>query len=426
LTFDHNGSMHIESNGTQARPAILAIGTAMPPYTIEQRTLGNWMAASFADRPAVARLVHSLHALSGIETRYSCIPDYGLPVEESCFAPGQAKDRSPTTAERMAIYARAAGPVGADAARNALTDFARQHNISLAQAINSITHLVVVSCTGFFAPGLDFVLTQELELSPTVNRTLIGFMGCAAIFNALRLAHQAVEADPNARVLVVSVELCTLHIQTDTERDTLIAASLFSDAASACVVALPTIDSGGYFRLEQFLSMIKPNTDAEMVWTIGDHGFQLHLSPRIPNHLAEAAPQSVHALFGEERPAFWAIHPGGRAILDRLAQIFALDHAEMRASRNVLRRVGNVSSATLLFVLDELRNQFAHRTAASSVRSMSIDKPHQLQGVAMAFGPGLVIEMAQLTFVADPVSQSAVITKSSNGTEQFEFDGSHA
>lgn len=390
-----------EMDYTASRPAILAIGTALPPYELDQPRFGQWMADAFADRPAVARLVQSLYAVSGIERRYSCIPDYGLPVAESRYAPGQNGHVWPTTGERMATYARASVPVGVAAARCALEEFAQQQGISLQQATQLITHLVVVSCTGFFAPGLDFVLTQELGLAPTVNRTLIGFMGCAAMFNGLRVASQAVEAArygaTDAFVLVVSVELCSLHSQPRSDRDALVAAALFGDGASACVVGQPTATSENYFCLEEFLSVIKPDTEGEMVWTIGDLGFQLHLSPRIPDHLVEAAPQCCEQLFGEARPAFWAIHPGGRAILDRLAEIFAVGEAEMFASREVLRRVGNVSSATLLFVLDEIRKGFVDKGGAHPVT----------RGIAMAFGPGLVIEMARLSFVAARVVSEA-------------------
>ncbi len=306
----------------------------------------------------------------------------------------------------MAIFARESVPVGAAAARRALATFAQQRGMATGDAPKFITHLMVVTCTGFFAPGLDFVLTQELGLSPMVNRTAIGFMGCAAMFNALRLASQAVEADPNACVLVVSVELCSLHSQPNSaERDMLVAASLFGDGASACVIGRPTATSTDYFCLEQFHGIIKPNTGNEMVWTIGDHGFQLHLSPRIPEHLAEVAPQSLGQLFDIEQPAFWAIHPGGRAILDRLAQIFALDAAQMRPSRDVLRRVGNVSSATLLFVLDEVRKQFTADTAMHNGRAQMSEELDGCQGVAMAFGPGLVIEMARLRYVANHARQ---------------------
>jgi predicted naringenin-chalcone synthase len=128
-----------------------------------------------------------------------------------------------------------------------------------------------------------------------------------------------------------------------------------------------------------------------MVWTIGDHGFQLHLSPRIPDHIAESAPQCLAALFGKVRPHFWAIHPGGRGILDRLAEIFDLEQHEAKPSREVLRRAGNLSSATVLFVLNEIRHHLARAN----------DPQSSPQGVAMAFGPGLVVEMARLTYVAE-------------------------
>jgi predicted naringenin-chalcone synthase len=181
----------------------------------------------------------------------------------------------------------------------------------------------------------------------------------------------------------------------------LVAASLFGDGASACVVAQPTANATNYFRLEQFHSAIKPDTGDEMVWTIGDYGFQLHLSPRIPQHLAEAAPQSLAQLFELEQPTFWAIHPGGRAILDRLAQIFALDDAQMRPSREVLRRVGNVSSATLLFVLDEVCKQVVAKRMLHNGDAEVDGEQDGCQGVAMAFGPGLVVEMARLRYVAN-------------------------
>jgi predicted naringenin-chalcone synthase len=177
----------------------------------------------------------------------------------------------------------------------------------------------------------------------------------------------------------------------------LVAASLFGDGASACVVGMPTADTGDYFRIEELYSAIQPDTDAEMVWTIGDHGFQLYLSSRIPDHLVEAAPQSLYHLFGDERPEFWAIHPGGRGIIDRLAEIFALEPEETTPSREVLRRVGNLSSATILFVLDEVRRQLAEKASTADAR----DGMQTYQGVAMAFGPGLVVEMARLSFVAE-------------------------
>ena len=201
----------------------------------------------------------------------------------------------------------------------------QEGDAALRSVIDSVTHLVVVSCTGFFAPGLDFVIAKKLGLAATVSRTLIGFMGCSAAFNGLQTASQIEHAQPGARVLVISVELCSLHIQRSASPAHLIAMSLFSDGASACLVGEAMPGDTDIFRLDAFRSEIQPDTESEMVWEIGDHGFVLHLSPQIPEHLALAAPETLHHLFDDEPPTFWAIHPGGRAIVDRLEKVFASD-----------------------------------------------------------------------------------------------------
>ena len=339
--------------------------------------------------------MRSLHNLSGIETRHSCCREYLKPADSSSFGPGQGSHHSPTTAERMSIYAREAPQLGTAAALQALERYAGVENSAVRAVTDSVTHLVVVSCTGFFAPGLDFVIARKLGLATTVKRTLIGFMGCSAAFNGLQTAHQIVRSHPDARVLVVSVELCSLHIQQSTSPAHLIAMSLFADGAAACLVGEATPGDTEIFRLDAFRSEIQPDTESEMVWEIGDHGFVLHLSPQIPEHLAKAAPATLDHLFDGEYPEFWAIHPGGRAIVDRLQKVFSLTPAQVAASRTILRRYGNLSSATILFVLDELRQTLAQeKQNSSSGRSRRL-----CSGVAMAFGPGLVIEMARLTYV---------------------------
>lgn len=378
----------------QPTVAILAFGTALPPYGVAQSDIGEWMAQSLGKKSATSRLLHSLHANSGIDRRHSCCPDYLLPPAESRFAPGQPLTNAPTTGERMAIYTKEAPPLGATAAQRALTTYAEKRNAPMANVLASITHLVVVSCTGFFAPGLDFVIARDLGLASTVQRTLIGFMGCSAAFNGLRVAQQIVRSESTARVLVVSVELCSLHTQPNPGREQLAAYALFADGAAACLVGQPAADETDFFQLDAFHTSTKPDTQTEMVWAIGDHGFTLRLSPQIPQHLAELAPTALATLFRDERPAFWAIHPGGRAIVDRLGQIFALTAADVAASRAILQRYGNLSSATILFVLDELGQTLQQQTHAT-------DQP--AAGVAMAFGPGLVIEMARLTYM--PVAQ---------------------
>jgi predicted naringenin-chalcone synthase len=374
----------------QAPAALLALGTAVPPYQARQEEIAQWMITSLAPRPSLERLVRGLYGSSGIDQRYSCIDDFLSPPERSRFAPGQALEQISTTAERMAIYEQAAPCLATNAAREALAQLADQETASLALVTASITHLIVVTCTGFFAPGLDLALARQLNLAPSVERTVVGFMGCSAAFNALRMADHIVRSRPSARVLVVCVELCSLHIQPGAGREDLIAGSLFADGAAACVVGSARSACGDIFCLDGFYSEVKPATDGDMVWQIGNHGFALRLSPQVPKHLATIAPDALRRLCQPDHPTeelgFWAIHPGGPAIVDRLAAVFALAPDQIEATRSVLRRYGNMSSGTILFVLAEVLTRLQSGGQCQT-------------GVAMAFGPGLVIEMARLTYL---------------------------
>jgi predicted naringenin-chalcone synthase len=354
---------------------------------MEQIAISRWMSEALVGHPAVARWLSRVYANSGIDARYTCLPDGFRPPHESAFSPALAPTEAASTADRMAIYQREAVPLGANAARTALLDYATAHDLSYEQAAGSITHLIAVSCTGFFAPGLDYALMRQLQLKTTVERTLIGFMGCFAAFNALRLASQIVAGRPDARVLVVCVELSSIHVQPGIDREQLIGGSLFADGAAACVVSIPTNPNHDVFMLDAFHTDVKPDSEQDMAWQIGNNGFLLRLSPRVPDQLAAVAPAAVTQLFAAQRPAFWAIHPGGRAIVDRLTELFNLMPTDVTASRNILRQYGNLSSPTILFVLRELREQF---------RQSVVEQPQT--GIAMAFGPGLTLEMARLTY----------------------------
>ncbi len=384
---------------------ILSIGTAVPAHEAKQADVVAWMTQAYAGQPVFGRWLRALFANSGVETRYSCIEDYMQPPQTARFSPGQPLQTMPTTADRMAIYQRESVPLGVAAATRALTVLAETTGQSLADATASITHLVAVTCTGFFAPGIDLAIARQLGLPLTIGRTIIGFMGCSAAFNGLRTAHQIVRGQPEARVLVVCVELCSLHIQPNADREHLIAASLFADGASAAVVGVPQIHQDNFFLLDNFHTEVKPDTTDEMVWQIGNHGFTLRLSPQIPKHLAQVAPGALRSLFAEEAVDFWAIHPGGPAILDRMVEVFGLDPAQIAASRTVLRRYGNLSSATILFVLDELRRTLAETNRQGKTQS----------GVAMAFGPGLVIEMVRLTYLPPQTTQHPTSVAARNG-----------
>jgi predicted naringenin-chalcone synthase len=377
-------------------PAILAIGTAVPNFHATQDEICTWMSESFGALRRPRRFLRMVSNESGIDKRHSCAPQFQQPPRESALAPGIAPEHSATTTERMTIFERESVPLGMKAARCALERFAQRTRQAFETVRDSVTHVIGISCTGLFAPGLDFALVRDLDLPPTTRRTFIGFMGCSAMFNGLRAAAEIVRGDPEARVLVVSVELCTLHSQPSDELDNLVSAMLFADGSSACLVGMPTADDGDYFSLEDFYTEVKPNTEDEMIWKIGQYGYTLRLSPRIPAHLAEVAPVGLNTLFPADEADFWAIHPGGRAIVDGLETTFDLKPGALDASRAVLREYGNMSSATILFVLEHMQEKYRQTADAVS-------------GVAMAFGPGLVVEMARLSYVpaSEPVAVPA-------------------
>jgi predicted naringenin-chalcone synthase len=245
--------------------------------------------------------------------------------------------------------------------------------------LSRVTHLVLASCTGFMAPGLDQVLVRRLGLDPGVERTVVGYMGCYAAVNSLRLAHHIVRSDPSARVLVVTIELCTLHFQDTQNVEKLLSMLLFGDG---CAAALVTAEAEGV-ALDDFLSFALPQSDGLITWDIGDSGFDMHLSGEVPQriHRAMADERARNAADGvlrgrqPEDYALYAVHAGGKAILDAVENGLELAKGRLDWSRGVLKDFGNMSSATLMFVLQ--------RILAGAAPG---------PGLAMAFGPGLACE----------------------------------
>lgn len=393
-----------------ATTRLYGLGTATPPHSAPQAAVGAFMArvvAAEAERvaslPAARalgarrpvrspRLIRRLYAESGIERRFSVLADYAQddPAAFRFFEPNWALHPFPTTADRMAVYREASVALAADAALAALAD-ARV-------APGDVTHLVVSTCTGFFAPGPDVMLVRRLGLAPTVKRTVIGFMGCNAGFNGLRAAADIVGADDGAVVLQLCVELCSLHFQRGDASETLIANCLFSDGASAAVWAGDGRFPGGHGTVLGTHSLIHDDSLGHMGWRIGDHGFVMTLSDAVPDTLAAAIGPFVDALLAggrsaRERVAGWAIHPGGKRIVEGLGRALALSDAQLASAYGVLRDFGNMSSATILFVLQrEIERLRAARAAADVVGGG--DDGADL--VALGFGPGLSIEGAVL------------------------------
>ena len=246
----------------------------------------------------------------------------------------------------------------------------------------AISHLIVASCTGFTAPGLDQLVAERLGFADTIERTMIGFMGCYAAVPALRAARHIVRSEPEARVLVLNLELCTLHLQETSDLETVLSFMLFGDGAAACLV---TAEPTG-IALDSFRAQRLPGTQELITWRIGDQGFDMHLSGQVPPTIAAALraerARNEEGWLGETAGLHWAVHAGGRTVLDAVEQGVGLGPDALCHSRDVLREIGNVSSATLPHVLARLMNSGAKGP-----------------GMAMAFGPGLSAETFRFRLV---------------------------
>lgn len=347
----------MDHDPSHAAPRITAIATATPACDVHA-TYSDW-ARVRVDDPRKRALLKRMLARSGIDHRYSAL---GSADGAMGFGSFYNNGDAPGTAERMARYARAAPALALEA-------------ISHLPALGAITHMVTASCTGFLAPGLDQVVARQLRLDPGIQRLFLGFMGCYAGVTALRAAADIVRADPQARVLVLSTELCTLHLQETNDLEALLAMGQFADGAAAAIVT----GSGEGMGLGQAFSLTLPEAGELITWTIGDTGFAMQLSGAVPGRIAEALaePEVVEAIApAAERASItgWAVHPGGRSVLDAVERGLNLPADRLQASRSVLRDCGNMSSASVLFVLERLMPE------------------RHAKGLALAFGPGLAME----------------------------------
>lgn len=354
-----------------------AIATATPEHRYTQEAISCWMQERATD-DRQRRLLRILYRTSGIATRHTVIPEFG---GEFFGRDTQGALIEPGTGARNTIYARESRRL-ARAAGEALLAIRPEF------VPGDITHVVTASCTGFINPGLDYFLVRDLGLPITTERYHLGFMGCYAAFPALRMAAQFCQANPSACVLVVCLELCSLHLQLSNRDDQLLANALFADGAAAALVSARSPASGySTLQLENFASTLVPDSEADMAWTIGDHGFDIALSSYVPKILGANIAEVVDNLLtdaGCKRAAIasWAVHPGGKAILDQVERSLALQPEQIAPARQVLHDYGNMSSATILFVLREL----LERPGSAERRICS-----------MAFGPGLAVELALMT-----------------------------
>ncbi|GAA2978025.1 putative naringenin-chalcone synthase [Microbacterium terrae] len=363
---------------------ILSIGTAVPETVISQERVRDFFAAQPGRDRLSQRLIHAAFDASAIDRRHTVLAQLADPGAETTPGAPDGTDfvengvlLVPSTGARNDVYAATAPALSASAARAALDD--------IGMPASAITHVVTVSCTGFYAPGPDYRLVRDLGLSPTVERYHLGFIGCAAAFPGLRLAARITVAQPDAVVLVVCTELCTLHVRASDDPQQIVASSVFADGSAAAVVSADARwRSGASLDLERFATALTGEGETDMVWTIGDEGFEMTLSAEVPRIIGREIRGAVDAfLAGDDPPDAWAVHPGGRSVLDRVESGLDLDPTAIETSRAVLRDHGNMSSATILFILRSLLHD---DTLADGSRI-----------AGLAFGPGLTVESTLLT-----------------------------
>jgi prepilin-type processing-associated H-X9-DG protein len=358
---------------------ITGMGTAVPESRVAQAAAYEAMHQLCCDTDEHRRVMELIYQGSGVQERGTVLlEDSVIPTLDSTtfFQPrSEADDRGPTTHERMEKYEEHSLTLALQSSEDAL---ARAD-----QDVSEITHLITVSCSGFYAPGFDVGLIQKLGLSPDTSRTHIGFMGCHGSFNALRVAKAYVDADPNAVVLICSVELCSLHHHYGWATDKVIANALFADGSAAVVcrsAAAGKEPAHAKYQMIRSGSHLLPATTGAMSWRIGDHGFEMTLSQKVPGLIEQNLRPWMASFLAKEGLTIedvqgWAIHPGGPRILDACLTALSLPVEAVAPARDILARYGNMSSATVLFLLNELKQQ-----------------PLRGPVVALGFGPGLTIE----------------------------------
>jgi predicted naringenin-chalcone synthase len=341
------------------------IATAVPANDVH-RFFVDFAASQLSENPRRRAIFSRMADRAGIEHRFSCFAPSDDPAGASVDRGGVfLRNAFPGTAKRMEMLEEAAPVLAAGAVEKVLSGEDKA----------TITHLIVTTCTGFSAPGLDLELVARCGLPTNIERTIIGFMGCYAAINALKLARHIVRSEQQARVLIVNLEICTLHLRQSDELEKLLSFCLWGDGCAASIVSA---DPYG-LRLDSFHAFVDAESRELMSWSVKDDGFDMVLSGRVPAALDTALRKEIGGVLGNKSVAeidLWAIHPGGKSVLDAVERSLGLAPDALEISRGVLRDNGNMSSATVMFVLER----------------MLAGKTHDRVGCAMAFGPGLTAE----------------------------------
>ncbi|MEJ0031182.1 MAG: type III polyketide synthase [Bacteroidota bacterium] len=319
---------------------ITAIGTATPRNKFSQSVIADFMVKAMQLDDTDARKLRALYRATGIESRYSVLADYGRSGGYEFYANSDDFNPMPSTKKRLEFFRKHAVELSCEAALRAL------HSVGPKE----ITHLIVVSCTGLYAPGLDIDLIKSLGFRPDVQRTCINFMGCYAAFNALKLADSFCGNDPDAKVLIICTELCSLHFQNENTQDNMLANALFGDGSASVLVEGKT-RKGLNLKPEMFRCDLAMDGEEDMAWTVGDLGFEMKLSSYVPDIIQRGIKELTAKLLNGIDANYFAIHPGGKRILEVIEKELGLSHNQNAHAYSVLKNYGNMSSATVVFVL---------------------------------------------------------------------------
>ena len=342
----------------------------MPAYCHRQTDILQFMQLVYSPTEADRRKMRFLYSHSGIQQRYSVVPDYGRPLMEWKFYPqSEGLDPFPSLEQRMAIYHKQAPLLSVDAIRNCLHNVLHDHEV---------THLITVSCTGMSAPGLDLQVMDMMDLGKNIFRTSVNFMGCYAAIHGLRLADALCKAERGAKVLIVCTELCTLHFQREATLDNIVSSMLFGDGSAAVLVVSDDVPIDG-ITIDSFHSEVVTKGKRDMAWELSSTGFLMTLSSYVPDLIEEDFAAVIDkALDGSPRESVshWCMHPGGKRILEAMQKSIGVEALALHHSYDVLKQHGNLSSATILFVL---KRMLAEKTSVKKL-------------LGAALGPGLTIE----------------------------------
>ena len=354
---------------------LIDVRTSVPPYKVTQNIASAELKKRMGGTSAISRMIDMAANQSGIDHRYFVVKDAEENTSDKFFTK-DGRHFSPDTKTRMTEYEK----WSIDLTKDAVKRLAEKNKIDF----SSIDRLITISCTGFFAPGLDYELINEFKISPSVKRTNIGFMGCAASLIGVNTVWEAMNQNQNENILMVSVELCSLHLQTEPTRDNILANMIFADGAAAAFFSKNNPSTKRKLEIQFAESFLFEDSAKFMGWKIGNNGFEMILSSELPKIiLNSAAPKAKEILAGKgielNNIKHWALHPGGRAILDSLQNGLQLTDEQLKPSREVLRNYGNLSSVSILFVLNNFLN------------NSLLTKSDYL--CAIAFGPGLTMEL---------------------------------